>query len=95
MRYYSLWYYKQQWNIFNIVKKNQNLIVLGDRIRKIRKSKGLSQEQLAFNANVDRSYVGGIERGERNISFLTLTKIAKCLDCDIAAFTKGIPRSSD
>jgi transcriptional regulator with XRE-family HTH domain len=52
----------------------------------------LSQEQLALQAEVDRSYVGGIERGERNVSFLTLVKIAECLDCDIAKFTKHIPK---
>jgi len=65
---------------------------LGDQIRELRKAKGLSQEQLALQAEVDRSYVGGIERGERNVSFLTLVKIADCLECDVAKFTKGIPK---
>ncbi len=65
---------------------------MGNQIRVIRKAKGLSQEQLALRAEVDRSYVGGIERGERNVSFLTLVKIAECLECDIAKFTKGIPK---
>ncbi len=51
----------------------------------------MSQEGLAFSAALDRSYVGGVERGERNISFLTLVKIAKCLKCDIAELTKDIP----
>jgi transcriptional regulator with XRE-family HTH domain len=74
------------------VKTSKNLIELGNQIREIRKKKGLSQEQLAFDAGVDRSYIGGIERGERNVSFLTLIKIAECLDCDIAKFTKGIPK---
>ncbi len=74
------------------MKNNFNLINLGLQIRELRKSKGLSQEQLAFKAEVDRSYIGGIERGERNVSFLTLVKIANCLECDIAKFTKGIPK---
>jgi len=74
------------------LKKNKNLIELGNQIREARKAKGLSQEQLAFNAEVDRSYVGGIERGERNVSFLTLVKIAECLGCDVSKFTKGIPK---
>jgi len=52
----------------------------------------MSQEQLAFDAGVDRSYIGGIERGERNVGFLTLVKIADCLSCDVAKFTKGIPK---
>lgn len=74
------------------MKKNKHLIELGDQIREARKKKGLSQEQLAYDADVDRSYVGGIERGERNVSFLTLVKIAECLECDISKFTKGIPK---
>jgi len=64
---------------------------LGKQIREYRKLLGYSQEELAFKAGVDRSYFGGIERGERNISFLTLVKIAESLNCDIAKFTKGIP----
>ncbi len=74
------------------MKKDKHLLELGNQIRELRKSKGLSQEQLALQAEVDRSYVGGIERGERNVSFLTLVKIAECLGCDIAKFTKHIPK---
>jgi transcriptional regulator with XRE-family HTH domain len=74
------------------VKKNKHLVELGNQIREERKKKGLSQEQLAFDAGVDRSYIGGIERGERNVSILTLVKIASCLGCDVAKFTKGIPK---
>ncbi len=73
-------------------KKNKYLIELGGHIRDARKAKGLSQEQLALQAEIDRSYVGGIERGERNVSFLTLVKIATCLACDVSKFSKGIPK---
>lgn len=73
------------------LKKNKHLVELGNQIRELRKARGLSQEQLAFTAEVDRSYVGGVERGERNVSFLTLVKIAECLNCDVCKFTKGIP----
>jgi transcriptional regulator with XRE-family HTH domain len=73
-------------------KKNKYLVELGEHIRDARKAKGLSQEQLALQAEIDRSYVGGIERGERNVSFLTLVKIATCLECDVSKFTKGIPK---
>jgi len=52
---------------------------LGKRIREIRLSRGLSQEALAHEANLDRSYVGGVERGERNISLINLHKIASAL----------------
>lgn len=92
MRYYSLWYYSSHNFTFVPLKKDKHLIELGNQIRELRKSKGLSQEQLALQAEVDRSYVGGIERGERNVSFLTLVKIADCLGCDVAKFTKGIPK---
>lgn len=77
---------------FAILKKNKHLIELGNQIRELRKINGLSQEQLALQAEVDRSYVGGIERGERNVSFLTLVKIAECIGCDVAKFTKNIPK---
>lgn len=51
----------------------------GDQVRKLRKRKGLSQEALAFEAELDRTYVGGVERGERNISILNILKIARAL----------------
>ena len=75
-----------------MAKKNKYLIKLGEHIRDARKAKGLSQEHLALQAEIDRSYVGGIERGERNVSFLNLVKIATCLECDVSKFTKGIPK---
>jgi transcriptional regulator with XRE-family HTH domain len=72
-------------------KINKDLVRLGEKIREVRKENGLSQERLALNASLDRSYIGSVERGERNLSFLTLVKIAQCLKCDIARFTKDIP----
>lgn len=51
------------------MKNDKNLVKLGNNIRLLRKSKGLSQEQLALNAHIDRSYIGGIERGERNVTW--------------------------
>ena len=52
---------------------------------------GFTQESLALESGIDRSYIGGVERGERNVSFLTLVNIAKCLSCDIATLTEGLP----
>lgn len=71
--------------------KNANLALLGLQIREKRKSMGFTQESLALESGIDRSYIGGVERGERNISFLMLVNIAKCLSCDIASLTKGLP----
>lgn len=52
---------------------------IGDRIRDLRSEANLSQEKLAFACDLDRTYIGSVERGERNISALNLKKIAKAL----------------
>lgn len=52
---------------------------VGGRIQKIRLEKGLTQEKLALDADLNRAYIGYIERGERNPSTETLSKIAKAL----------------
>lgn len=53
---------------------------LGNRIREIRISQGKTQMDVAMEANLDKNYIGMVERGERNPSFLSLVKIAKGLD---------------
>ena len=52
----------------------------GKRVRKFRMERGLSQEKLAFMSNMHRTYIGGIERGERNPSLKNIASIAKVLD---------------
>jgi transcriptional regulator with XRE-family HTH domain len=51
----------------------------GSRLRKLRKQKGVSQEGLALACGLDRSYIGGVERGERNVSLLNIHRIATAL----------------
>ena len=51
----------------------------GERVRASRKEKGLSQEALALACELDRTYIGGVERGERNISLINIYKIAHAL----------------
>ena len=60
---------------------DQTLVKIGAVIRRTRKERGLSQELLAVDAGVDRSYMGGIERGEHNLTLMSLLRIAVALDC--------------
>lgn len=61
---------------------------IGKRIIALRKAKkeGLSQEKLAYKADVDRTYMTGIETGKRKISVFVLEKIVRALDIDLATF---------
>lgn len=60
----------------------------GQRVREERKKLGLSQEELAARAEVHRTYIGMIERGEKNITLLNIEKIAKALNLEISELTK-------
>ena len=71
--------------------KNIELLKLGYRIRAARKVLGYSQKVFAAKCGLDRSYLGGVERGERNLTFGVLCGICVGLECDIAAITKCIP----
>ncbi|MBA1157479.1 helix-turn-helix domain-containing protein [Microvirga mediterraneensis] len=71
--------------------EHSDLKLLGQRIRDRRKALGLTQEKLADLAKIDRSYIGGVERGERNITFSLLCQICTALECDVAALTFEIP----
>jgi len=57
---------------------------IGENVRITRDNKGWSQEELGFESGVHRTYIGAVERGERNISLLSLRKIAKALDTTVA-----------
>lgn len=59
---------------------SKTLRSLGDSIRALRRDRGLSQEALAVDAGLDRSYMGGVERGEHNLTIMNLQKIAEALD---------------
>jgi transcriptional regulator with XRE-family HTH domain len=53
--------------------------IVGRNVRRLRQQKGLTQEQLAFEAGIDLTYVGGIERGKRNPSLMVMARIADAL----------------
>jgi transcriptional regulator with XRE-family HTH domain len=63
---------------------------LGDRIRKLRSRKGWSQEQFAAVSGLHRTYIGAVERGEKNLTTSTLHTLAKTLDTSIAQLFRGI-----
>lgn len=60
------------------------LTALGAALRSIRLEKSISQEKLALLAEVDRSYVGRVERGDNNVALLTLSRLAGALDISLA-----------
>lgn len=68
--------------------KTDVLIKFGERVRDLRKERGLSQEQLAFKADLHRTYIGMIERAEKNITLINIEKIANALDVPIDQLTK-------
>ena len=68
------------------------LLKFGSKVRKIRKEQGLSQEDLAFKADLHRTYIGMIERGEKNITLINIDKISKALNIkinDLMDFSNG------
>jgi transcriptional regulator with XRE-family HTH domain len=63
--------------------KQKILVNFGKKVREIRKEKGLSQEELAHKADLHRTYIGMIERAEKNITLLNIEKIANALEVSI------------
>lgn len=64
--------------------------VFGERIRALRAERGLSQEGLAEAAGLHRTYIGGIERGERNLALLNIVKLARALKVDAGDLVRGL-----
>lgn len=70
--------------------KPKELVLLGAGIRRVRQSMGISQEALSALCGLHRTYVGSVERGERNIGFLNLVKIARALKKRPAELLEGL-----
>lgn len=71
----------------------QDLDILGrfgTRVREMRKTKGLSQEAFADLCGLDRTYMGGIERGERNVALRNINVIAQALGVTISELMQGL-----
>ncbi|HJT78990.1 MAG TPA: helix-turn-helix transcriptional regulator [Gemmataceae bacterium] len=62
----------------------------GQRVRELRKARGLSQEAFAAECGLDRTYVSGIERGRRNVSLRNIEVIARALGISISELTDGL-----
>lgn len=72
------------------IQRSEILKRLGKNVRAFRYKLGISQERLALIAELDRTYVGAIERGERNVSIVNLVKLARALECRTEKLTEGI-----
>ena len=59
---------------------------IGQRIKELREKKGMSQKDLAYTADLDRSYIASIENGQRNVSIVNIDKIATALDVTLKGF---------
>ncbi|MFO9416550.1 helix-turn-helix transcriptional regulator [Legionella pneumophila serogroup 1] len=75
---------------FLMKEKHPNLIKIGKIIRDTRKEKGYSQEDFASQAQLGRTYMGRIERGEQNMSIQTLIQIALVLRVEVAALIPNL-----
>lgn len=72
------------------MKTEQRLINFGEKVRHVRKVQGISQEELAERCGLHRTYIGGIERGERNVALLNILRIAEALECDPCELLEGL-----
>ncbi len=66
------------------------LIAFGEAVRRYRKDKGFSQEAFADECGIDRSYMGGVERGERNLALVNIERIITALGMQPSEFFKAL-----
>jgi transcriptional regulator with XRE-family HTH domain len=67
------------------------LVLFGSRIRELRHAAELSQEAFADKCGLDRTYIGGIERGERNLGLRNIALLAKALNVSLSELMEGLP----
>jgi DNA-binding XRE family transcriptional regulator len=70
--------------------RDTDLAALGSRIRELRSRRGWSQEGFADRCGLDRTYVGGIERGERNLAVINLLRIARTLEVPVGTLFEKV-----
>jgi transcriptional regulator with XRE-family HTH domain len=71
-----------------VITESEILQKFGERVRQLRKQKDISQEELAHRADLHRTYIGMIERAEKNITLLNIEKIANALEVKIPELFK-------
>lgn len=67
----------------------------GTLVRRLRRERGFSQEEFAFRVGLHRTYMGDIERGEKNVTLMTADKLARGLGLTLATLLMELERSSD
>lgn len=72
-----------------MISDSEVLKKFGDRVRQLRKQKDISQEELAHRAGLHRTYIGMIERAEKNITLMNIEKIANALNVSIKDLFNG------
>lgn len=73
------------------MKSNSNILIkFGKNVRDLRKAKGLSQEELAYKAGLHRTYIGMIERAEKNISLENIKKLAIALNVELKVLFENL-----
>lgn len=73
-----------------MTEKEDILVRFGQRLREFRLKAGLSQEAFAEKCGLDRTYIGGIERGERNVALRNINEIARGLGVSLAELLRGL-----
>jgi transcriptional regulator with XRE-family HTH domain len=73
-------------------KKAPELVLFGESVRRYRKERGYSQEAFGDACGIDRSYMGGIERGEHNLALLNILKIVAALGMQPSEFFRAMDR---
>jgi transcriptional regulator with XRE-family HTH domain len=74
------------------MKRNDLLVRFGDAVRAAREKKCVSQEELAAKAGLHRTYIGGVERGERNLGLRNVFRIAEALGCQPSSLIVAVER---
>ena len=73
-----------------VMKSDTPATTVGETVRRLREREGISQEELADRCGLHRTYVGSVERGERNVSLANIVRLAKALNVSPASLLEGV-----